>query len=143
MVGNLAFANTPRLAQLRELNAVGRHCFMKRSARNHQLGLHSPLRGALNPVKLKTPRGKRRGWMQSDPIPGLRRGEGQIFLLTSLSIGFPNGRGPHPLWAQMAEPPDPFLSCLRTAQARLLASVVLCPGGILRQSDFPPSRRAR
>src|ERR1700745_786213 len=43
----------------------------------------------------------------------------------------PNRRGPHALWAQMAEPPDPLLSCLRTARARLLASVVFCPGGTL------------
>src|SRR6516165_3502086 len=43
----------------------------------------------------------------------------------------------------MAEPPDPFLSCIRTARARLLASAVLCPGGILRQSDLPASRSTR
>src|SRR6516225_11615340 len=43
----------------------------------------------------------------------------------------------------MAEASDSFLSCLRTACAWLLASAVLCPGGILRQPDLPPSRSAR
>src|SRR5437588_6223179 len=43
----------------------------------------------------------------------------------------------------MAEPPDSFLSWLRTARARLLASVVFLPSRILREPDLPPSRSAR
>src|SRR5260370_41658509 len=43
----------------------------------------------------------------------------------------------------MDQPPDSFLSQLRTARARLLASTVLRPSGILRQPDLPTSRSAR
>jgi hypothetical protein len=80
MVGNLAFSQHFKLAQLRELNGVKRHRIMKQSTWDHQLGLDSPLRGAFKAVTPKTLRGKRRGWMQSAKFPPLPRGGENISL---------------------------------------------------------------
>jgi len=66
------------LAQLRELNGVGRHGFMKQ-AWDHQLELDSPLCGA-HKVNSKTPCGQKWGWMQSAKLPYLARGGENISL---------------------------------------------------------------
>ena len=79
MVGNLTFSQRFKLAQLRELNGVEHHRVMKQSACDHQLG-DSPLRGVFKAVNPKTPRGKRRGWMQLAKFLTLARGGENISL---------------------------------------------------------------
>jgi hypothetical protein len=79
MVGNVQCSQHSKLAQLRELNGVERHRFMKQSACDHQRGLHSPLRGVLKALNPKTPPGERRGWMQSAKFSSPAGGGGKYF----------------------------------------------------------------
>src|SRR5215472_15388951 len=88
MVGNLRLANTPKAcAASRTYMVSSVTTYMKQLGLHHRLAFHSLLHGA-HKVNFETPSWIETGLDAIGQTPDIWRGEGEIFLLTSLFIGF-------------------------------------------------------